>query len=253
MPHLAPTWLTVPRVTMAAIAWVPPACAVPIVLSREPALRALLLLAAVTAVEVPAAWVTVRALGRSFDRRGRSWVASFVAHTFALAAMIACIGVGRSDGPVDSGGIALYLGILLVSSAQLALMVSLWTSMLVAVASMRPRAASLNAADRTLALLGVIVAVPCAIVTMFGFTQANSLGAICTAVTVLPLLAAAAFAALRVRAWRRWLAQVRTGEDARWRITAVEGERGTLCAVDAPAQPFREAEILIPVAFIDRR
>jgi hypothetical protein len=253
MPHLAPAWLTLPRVTMLAIAWVPVACALPLLLSCESRLAALPLLLLAAMVEGAAAWITVRALGRSFDKKGRAFAASLLAHTIAFSVMFLSTWgmLGAHSGDWDEA--ALLGGVLVGSSVQGGFMMSIWTVLLVGIATKRPRASSLNAADRTLALLGVTAAVPCLFVTMFGWMESPSLGAMCLFLTVLPPLAAAAFAALRVRAWRRWLTRVRVGDDARWRITATEGDRSTLCAIDAPAQPFREAEILIPVALIDRR
>jgi hypothetical protein len=215
MPHLAPAWMTLPRVTIVALVWVPAVCAWALCLPGSlSALDRVSVMVGATVYllgECLAAWLIVRALGPSFDRDGR--------------ATLTCVFV---QGPVVAAAIG--CGQLVFASAS------------------------------TLALLGPLVAAPSALVCVVEWQTSRALSVASFALTVLVPIVAAVMAARRVRAWRGWLRRVESGEDARWRLLGADADRPAsplaermLCSVAAPAQPFREMERLVPVAWIAPR
>jgi hypothetical protein len=263
MPHVPPAWLTLPRVTICALAWVPAACWLSWAIGQWAA-RGYRGMWLATVVGAPvlllgewfAAWRTVRALGARFDGFGRASPTCVFTQIVVMAATLATVAL-TSEYPHLSCEWTILIALSLMGGTSIGVVLGMWNAMVLKIAVKRPRAIALNAPDRALAVLGVLVAVPCAAASALLWTESTAATAASFAVTVLLPLAAAGLCSVRVRAWRRWLARVEAGADARWRLVADasaprEGHR-VLYAVDAPERPFREMERLTAVALVERR
>jgi hypothetical protein len=266
MPHTPPAWLTLPRVTMVALAWVPAACWLSWGFGQW-AVRGYGGMWMVTLVGAPllllgewlAASRTVRALGERFDGVGRASPTCVFAQIVVMAAMLPSVAV-TSEYPRVACDATMLVALSLMGGTSIGVVVGMWNALVLKIAVKRPRAIALNAPDRALTVLGVLVALPCAAASALLWTESHAATAVSFGLTALVPLIAAGCSALRVRSWRRWLAHVEAGGDARWRLLATGGDASGLHAdhrvlfvVEPPQRPFREMERLTAVALVERR
>jgi hypothetical protein len=252
MPHTAPAWLTMRRITVVALMWVPVAGGFSLAMGGG-SVGLLGSLPVMLLGEWLAAWLTLCALGRSCDGVVRAAATGIFVQIAVAAGTLACIGWAATSGdpPRDR---SLLLGLALMGGGMVGPIVGAWNAIVLNVAMKRPRASALNAPDRTVAVLGVLVALPSAAVSALEWTSSHVTAALAFALSVAVPLAAALACALRVWAWRVWLARVEANADPRWRLLATQPASDTrvLYAVDEPALPFREMERLTAVAFVER-